>query len=139
MQLEQLLEQILQEQEREKRQKEFQLEQLEQMILEEIRQYAQIAEDNKKLELLKQEYEKKQQLDAEEVQMQKKQERLRLGTMAFYKIAPVQRQFIQLSNQYTQLESNLKKRMIEIQKLQKEQETNANLLKKSRRNVSNNS
>ena len=88
---------------------------------------------------LKQEYEKKQQLDAEEVQMQKKQERLRLGTMAFYKIAPVQRQFIQLSNQYTQLESNLKKRMIEIQKLQKEQETNANLLKKSRRNVSNNS
>lgn len=131
MQLEQLLEQILQEQEREKRQKEFQLEQLEQMILEEIRQYAKIAEDNKKLELLKQEYEKKQQLDAEEVQMQKKQERLRLGTMAFYKIAPVQRQFIQLSNQYTQLESNLKKRMIEIQKLQKEQEINTNLFKKA--------
>ncbi len=131
VQLEQLLEQLLQEQEKEKKQKEIQLEQLEQRILDETKQYTQIIEDNKKLELLEQEYNNRQQFDLQEATINQKQEKIRLGTMAFYKVAPVQKQLVQLSNQYAQLEASLMKKAVEIQQLLKEQAANSDLCKKA--------
>lgn len=131
MQLELLLEQLLQQQEIEKNQRKIEIDQLEQKILDETKQYAQAAEYNKKLELLKEEYKNKQQLDIQEVQINQKKEKIRLGTMAFYKVAPVRMQMIQLSKQCFQLETSLRKKTTEMEQLQIDQAVNADLCKKA--------